>query len=66
MQKLSTRLIRFATVTAFVCMLLPAFAEGGGVGGGNLPPPPPPASAPIIGHHAAPNSLVSIPSAICK
>jgi len=68
MQKMSTRLTRFATITAFVCMLLPAFgSEGGGVGGGNLPPPPPtPTSAHIIGHHGAPNSLVTLPSAFCK
>jgi len=64
MQKLSSRLTRFATVTAFVCMLLPAFAEGGGVGGGNLPPPPPPPQfAPIIGQtQAAP----AMPFAVCK
>ena len=60
MKKMSTRLTRFAITTAFVCMLLPAFAEGGGVGGQNLPPPP--ASAAVSGQ----STTVAIPSAVCK
>ena len=65
MQKLSSRLTRFGIVTAFVCMLLPAFAEGGGVGGGNLPPPPV-SSARIVLQAGATHSTPAIPSAFCQ
>ena len=65
MQKLSSRLTRFGIVTAFVCMLLPAFAEGGGVGGGNLPPPP--LNIARIGMQAGTtHNTPTIPSAFCQ